>query len=135
MLVLDASAALALALGDADDSLASALTERLASEQAVVPSHWALEVNNGLRTATRRGRLPAASARRAQRLLLELPIATDSASAERSWTTTFELAARSGLTVYDAAYLELAIRLDGPLATANRALAAAAGRYRVNVLT
>ncbi len=44
------------------------------------------------------------------------------------------IAASHGLTVYDAAYLALANRLDAGLVTADRALAAAAGERRVSVV-
>jgi predicted nucleic acid-binding protein len=45
-----------------------------------------------------------------------------------------ELAARYGLTVYDASYLALAIDLDGELATNDRALARAAESEGVTVI-
>lgn len=38
------------------------------------------------------------------------------------------LARREGLTAYDAAYLQLAVELNAPLATYDRTLSAAAGR-------
>ena len=134
--VLDASAALALALGDGDEALASALSARLEEGgAAAVPQHWALEVNNGLLVATRRGRLPVMAGHRAQQLLLELPIEIDPETAERCWGATFELALKFGLTVYDAAYLELAQRRGATLATADRALAAASRQAGVPLLT
>jgi predicted nucleic acid-binding protein len=134
--VLDASAALALALGDGDDSLASAVSARLEqSGTAAVPKHWALEVNNGLLMATRRGRLPVMAGHRAQQLLLELPIEVDPGTAERCWGASFELALKFGLTIYDAAYLELAQRRGATLATADRALASASRQAGVPLLT
>jgi predicted nucleic acid-binding protein len=44
------------------------------------------------------------------------------------------IAQARGLTTYDAAYLELAMRLELPLATADRALRAAAEASGVSVL-
>jgi predicted nucleic acid-binding protein len=129
--VLDASAALGLALGDGDESLASVVSVSLERAGAIVPQHWPLEVNNGLLMAFRRGRIPLAAAHRAQELLLELPIEIDTETAERCWGASFELATEYGLTVYDAAYLELALRLEAPLATADRALAEAARKAGV----
>ena len=72
---------------------------------------------------------------RAQQLLLELPIEIDPETAERCWGASFELAAEFGLTVYDAAYLELALRREATLATADRALAAASRQAGVPLLT
>lgn len=134
MFVLDASAALGLVLGDGDPSFVRGLSDLLTRERVMAPVHWPLEVNNGLWVANRRLRLPAAAARRAQQLLLELPVTIDESTVEKSWTTTFELAMQLQLTVYDAAYLELAVRFDAGLATADQALAAAAGRLEVPVL-
>lgn len=47
---------------------------------------------------------------------------------------TLWLARAERLTTYDAAYLELAMRLGMPLATKDEALAAAARRLGVSVL-
>ena len=63
-----------------------------------------------------------------------LPIALDPETAWRSWSETAMLAGRRGLTVYDAAYLELAERRDLPLATLDAALARAAVSAGVQVL-
>lgn len=132
--VLDASAALGLVLGDGDETLSGLVSTRLQQEPASVPHHWALEVNNGLLMAMRRGRLPESAALRAQQLLLELPIVVDMDTGTHCWATGYELARRFELTVYDAVYLELAARLDAPLATADEALARAARAAGVAVI-
>ena len=51
------------------------------------------------------------------------------------WTTTQALSRKQGLTPYDAAYLELAIRRSQPLATCHAELMAAAARCGLEVLT
>ena len=132
--VLDASAALGLVMGDGDERLSNEVSRRLQQEPAVAPQHWVLEVNNGLLVAARRGRLPHGAALRAQQLLLELPIAIDSDTATRCWGSTFELAQRFELSIYDAAYLEIALRHDAGLATADKALARAAASAGVSVI-
>jgi predicted nucleic acid-binding protein len=80
--------------------------------------------------AERRNRLDAARRRRLARFLSDLPITLDPETSKEVWTATQGLAKRYRPTVYDAAYLELALRqrlplasLDGPL----RAAGAAAG--------
>lgn len=52
----------------------------------------------------------------------------------QAWLTTSRLADRYGLTLYDAAYLELAQRLDLPLATLDTELRAAGSAVGVPLL-
>jgi predicted nucleic acid-binding protein len=130
--VLDASVALAWTLpGEAHAAPAAALLARLAEEAALVPSLWRLEVGNALLTAERRGRLRPERVAAAWRLLAELPIELDAETPARAWAGTAELARRHGLTLYDAAYLELAARRALPLATFDALLARAAAAERV----
>ena len=95
----------------------------LATEFALVPQLWHLEVRNVLVVAERRGRMGTAGLEGGLRRLGELPIRTDT---EPNLGTTLALARRRRLTIYDALYLELALRADAPLATVDRALADAA---------
>jgi predicted nucleic acid-binding protein len=125
MFVLDASAVLAWALGD-ESELPHMLLEQLATETVVVPTHWILEVTNGLQIAVRRGRLnPGEQSDVLDRIRL-LPIRLDSETPLRGWRETPVIAAQFGLTIYDAAYLELALRLNMSLATLDQDLARAA---------
>jgi predicted nucleic acid-binding protein len=55
-------------------------------------------------------------------------------TAGRAWAATSRLAAMHRLTIYDAAYLELAQRLNLPLATLDRELRAAAGALGIALL-
>jgi predicted nucleic acid-binding protein len=121
--VLDASVAGAWLLEDEDDPIANAAMSRLATECALVPQLWHLEVRNTLVVAERRGRVGAAALDAGLRRVGELPIRTDS---EPDLGTALALARRRRLTIYDALYLELALRADAPLATVDRALANAA---------
>ena len=133
--VLDASIAGAWLLEDEDDPAANAAMSRLAIEFALVPELWHLEVRNLLIVAERRGRVGAAGLENGLRRVGELPIRTDT---EPSLGTALALARRHRLTIYDALYLELALRADAPLATVDRALAGAAvaeGRPLIEPLT
>ena len=132
--VLDASTTLAWAIRDERNALAMAVLDRLAREKAVVPGHWALEIANGLLMAMRRKRLTDAARRDALARLTELPIEADDETATRAGHETTAIAAQFGLSVYDAAYLELAIRRQLPLATLDRALEAAARATGVELL-
>ena len=121
--VLDASVAVAWLLEDEDDPVADAAMSQLATEFALVPQLWHLEVRNVLVVAERRGRVGATGIEDGLRRLGELPIRTDT---EPNLGAAISLARRRRLTIYDALYLELALRADAPLATVDRALAAAA---------
>ena len=79
---------------------------------------------------------PASVTNAASRLELfaMLPVGTDHETSARAWRETLMLARAQGLTTYDAAYLELAVRRGLPLATKDRALADAAKQMGVAVL-
>ena len=64
-----------------------------------------------------------------------MPIAIDDQTDLHAWDATLALSRSEGLTLYDAAYLELAVRLGLPLATGDNELIAAAQRLGVAVLT
>jgi predicted nucleic acid-binding protein len=125
-LVMDASSALSWCFEDESGPEADALIEKVAAEGAVVPVLWALEIANGLVVAERRGRIKPAHSAAFIAMLEELPIAADRATGSRALHETMSLAREHGLTAYDAAYLELAMRLGLPLATSDRDIGAAA---------
>jgi len=124
--VLDASVALAWCFEDEDDDYAEDVLKTLRRRDAVVASHWGLEVCNGLLTAERRGRITAPEVARVVRLIMALPIAVDPVERSRALTTTFRLSRTGKLSSYDGAYLDLAVRLGLPLATLDRELRRAA---------
>lgn len=112
-----------------------AALDRVIREGAVVPSVWRLEVANALRMAVRRKRCSDAEVDDAVTQLLDLSIEDDRETAVHAWTTTLRLAVHHSLTLYDAAYLELAVRLRLPLASCDRDLIAAARRQQLEVVT
>ena len=124
--VLDASVALSWCFEDEGGDYSVRVLEALRSSEAVVASLWPLEVANGLVVAERRGRLDAAASVRFMELVLALPIVVDPVSRGRSLTGTYGLARARGLSAYDAAYLELALRQGAPLATLDGKLREAA---------
>jgi predicted nucleic acid-binding protein len=125
-LVIDASVALAWVFGDERHDDAWRVVERLHEGPAWVPAHFHLEVGNGLLSGLRRGRLTADQARTAVVALGALPIEVDLDTASRAFSESWPLAAQHRLTTYDAAYLELAIRRELPLATLDERLVSAA---------
>lgn len=124
--VLDASVALAWCFEDEGGAYAPEVLAMLRVEEAFVPAHWTLEVSNGLLVAERKGRLAAQEATRVAHLLLGLPIAVEPVERNRDLTATYWLARTRGLSSYDAAYLELAVRTGLPLATLDAELREAA---------
>ena len=130
-LVIDASTTLGWYFEDERTAAGDAILDRVTEEGAVVPSLWRYEVANGLQMAVRRKRIDAAYRDASLAELRLLPVATDRAGGDLAWSATLALADRFRLTLYDAAYLEMAQRQGVPLATADRALRAAARGLKV----
>jgi predicted nucleic acid-binding protein len=99
-----------------------------------VPSLWHLEIANVLALAERRGRIFPAESAELIALLEMLEIVVDGETSVRAFTRRLDLAREERLTAYDAAYLELAMRLGVPLASKDGDLCDAAERLGVNVL-
>ena len=98
----------------------------MAETGALVPALWRLEVANALQMGVRRRRIDAAFRDASLNDLALLAIEVDADTDTYAWSTTLWLAQQFGLTVYDAAYLELAQRRRLPLATLDESLHTAA---------
>jgi len=129
--VLDASIALAWAFADESDPRATAALARIRTDEALVPSIWWFEIRNTLVVNERRGRLTEADTAAFLRTLARLAVTIDRQPGEAEVLT---LARRHRLSVYDAAYLELAQRDSVPLATLDRELIGAARAERVPLI-
>lgn len=101
---------------------------------AWVPAPWRLEVANILEMGVRRGRTDAAFRDATLADLLLLPIYIDQETDRQAWSATLRLAERYRLTLYDAAYLELAKRRALPLATLDAELRTAAVAENIPLL-
>jgi predicted nucleic acid-binding protein len=133
-LVLDSSATLAWIYSDEATEEIRQLFDSVADTGALVPALWRLEVANSLTVAIRRGRIDAEFRRAALDDLALLDITTDAHTDTHAWAETLLLADRFRLTVYDAAYLELARRRALPLATLDEDLSGAASALGIHVL-
>lgn len=122
MLVVDASAVAGWLLPDEGEAGLAALLS--AHDSICAPSLLWAELRNILIASERRGRLPAGTAEQFLRIFDGLGVTLDTAPVENE---VLRLARQHRLTVYDALYLELAMRSSGVLSTLDRALAAAAG--------
>jgi predicted nucleic acid-binding protein len=122
-IVLDSSIVGCWCFPDETNPTADVAFDRLGSEEAIVPVLWWFEVRNVLVINERRGRIDPSDSAAFLADLETLKITFDRRSDSGS---VLALARTHRLTVYDAAYLELAGRLGAPLATLDRNLAAAA---------
>ena len=128
--VLDASITASWAFAENAPQAEVAL-DRLQADRALVPTLWWFEVRNMLVVNERRGRQTPIATTRFLRDLLKLAIVQDLAPDE---SEILRLARAHGLTVYDAAYLELAQRSAVPIATLDDALIRAARAEAVSIL-
>jgi predicted nucleic acid-binding protein len=132
--IVDASVALAWFLKDEDDrSYALEVLSSLHANEMVVPSLWVFEFANGLLSAHRRNRLSKEGMFRAFEEIKSAPIVIEEAQSADAAQIT-ELALSQQLTVYDAAYLELALRRRLPIATKDAALVRAMAALGVDIV-
>lgn len=113
------------------DLLLQAVTEGV---EVAVPALWFLEIANTLLVLQRRKRLTLAEKRTAVELLSSFNFTVDDEAPKAAFHKTLELAEKHGLSVYDATYLELALRRKLGLASRDSALLAAARKSGVKVL-
>ncbi len=132
--VLDCSVSISWIFSDEHSHYAEAVLRLLEHQQAIVPSIWLLEIANVLLVGERRGRITQAQTSQALLLLESLDIVVDDNTENQALSATLTLGREQRLAAYDAAYLELAIRLQLPLATLDERLATAANRCGVILL-
>jgi predicted nucleic acid-binding protein len=121
--VLDASVPACWALQDEEDPRADSAFARIKGDEAVVPSLWWFEIRNILVVNERRKRITESDTVIFLRDLAGLRVRVDWEPEE---SVVLRLARTHGLSVYDASYLELAVREAIPLATLDARLTAAA---------
>ena len=118
---------------------ASAITDRLlddilAGSTVAVPPLWPYEVANALLILRRRKKLDPDDYSEARMLLDRLQVSVDNDGPRLAATRIGDLAMEHKLTVYDAAYLGLAVRKQIPLASRDQSLNRAAQRLGVTLL-
>jgi predicted nucleic acid-binding protein len=129
--VLDASVAASWALRDEEHPHADLALERIRTDQAVAPSLWWFEVRDILIVSERRKRLSEAETAAFLRDLATFRVELDITPETNE---VLRLARMHQLSVYDAAYLELALRKNTPLATLDTDLVKAARVESVRVV-
>ena len=132
--VLDCSIAMAWLFHDEATPKTTALLNRLASETAIAPAWWSIEITNVLAMAERKRRITPTQSDAFIADLSKLGIERDDEAPVRAFTHLLALCRTPGLTSYDAIYLDLAIRRSLPLATLDADLRKAARKLGVSVL-
>lgn len=112
----------------------NAVMDEIVAEGCVVPSPWLFEVANGILDGYRRGRLSLEQSKLWSTKFKLLPTITiDTPDREFVFNQTAKLAEQYRLSVYDASYLELAIRYGIPLVTFDNRLRTAAEAAGIEV--
>ena len=132
--VVDCSIAMAWLFNDEATPKTAALLNRLATQTALVPAWWFIEITNVLAMAERKGRIKPTESDAFIADLSKLGIERDDEAPDRAFTHLLALCRRHRLTSYDAIYLDLAVRRNLPLATLDDALRKAAHKVGVRLL-
>ena len=128
--VVDPSAILGIAMEDEKADFAESVLDEIQRSGASAPSIFWYELRNVLVVNERRGRIAKETTTAFLATVEELPIEMPGLPSE---VGVIDLARTYELSVYDAAYLELALRLGAPLATLDTGLRDAAGKAGVSL--
>jgi len=131
--VLDCSITMAWCFEDESNDYTDSILENLKDATAVVPTIWPLEVANVLLLAKKHKRITEVQSASFIDALSALPIIIDQSTTSRAMHSVFVLAGQSDLTIYDAAYLELAKRENIPLITLDKGLIKAAKKLDISL--
>ena len=131
-IVVDASIALSWQFDDESSPYAERALDAVMLQGGCVPFHWKAEVANGLVMGLRRKKISAEDQNQIISDLEALNFEHDIDGLENVWSVTSQLASSHGLTVYDAIYLELAVRRSLKIATLDAKLQAASVTLGVN---
>ena len=132
--VVDCSMAMAWLFHDEATPKTADLLNRLATETALVPAWWFIEITNVLAMAERNGRIAPAQSDAFIADLGKLEIERDDEAPDRAFTYLLALCRTHRLTSYDAIYLDLALRRNLPLATLDEDLRKTAKKVGVHLL-
>ncbi len=132
--VVDCSIAMAWLFHDEATPKTGALLNRLATETALVPALWFIEITNVLAMAERKNRIAPTQSDAFIAHLSKLGIERDDEAPDRAFTHILALCRTHRLTSHDAVYLDLAIRRSLPLATLNDDLRKTARKLGVGLL-
>lgn len=128
--VLDASVAGAWLFEEQQSKSAIQLRNQALDSMAIVPQLFRLEISNLILNNTHKNETEARAS--AFKFIQSIPVMMDFKTP--LYLDLVELATDAQLSVYDAIYLELAIRYEVPLATYDKKLARAATKLGIGIL-
>ena len=131
---MDASVTVAWCFPEQVTPFSERLLESLRTQEAVVPTIWPFEIANVLARAARKERITSDDVDIIRAKLRRLAIHVDATGHVRALDEVLSIATAHQITVYGAAYLELALRESIPLATLDDSLRRAAGEMRVPLM-
>jgi len=131
--VIDASVIVSWYNPDEQNDYAKNILFCLKKERAIVPCLCYFEVNNVLRMLEKKGKIPSLSVDKAILATDKLQIVRDNAPTGFNMPLILRLSREHGLTIYDACYLELAARLNLPLASLDNDLIKAAETAKIAI--
>jgi predicted nucleic acid-binding protein len=134
LIVADASVVLAWAYEEINAELAEDALRVVARQGAIAPAIWPMEIANSLELSLLRKRISLPQYEQILGDIRDLDVEVEELSVNRIWGHVAFLSRKHALTVYDAQYLEMALRLQLPLATFDQQLAAAARAEGIPVL-
>lgn len=132
--VIESSIVMAWCFQDKATLATNRLLERMVTEAAAVPAWWSLEITDMLALAERKKRITAAQIAQFIALIESFDLEVDDQAPGRAFAQLLPLCRSHELSSYDAAYLDLAMRLQLPLATLDDDLRAAAKALGIEVL-
>lgn len=132
--VVDCSVAMAWLFPDEATVRTTAVLRRLATETAIVPAWWFIEIANVLAMAERKGRIRPSQSDAFIGAIGRLKIEQDKEAPDRAFNQILGLCRAHRLSSYDAVYLDLALRSSLPLATLDEDLRRAAKKLGVPLL-
>lgn len=132
--IVDCSIAMTWLFNDEATPKTAALLGRLASETALVPAWWLIEVTNVIALAERKRRITPHQSAAFINDIGKLDIEIDGEGPARAFAQILPLCRTHQLTSYDAIYLDLAVRRELPLATLDQELRKAGRKLGVDLL-
>lgn len=132
--VLDCSVAMTWFFADEYTASTNALKEMFREGAVIVPTIWPLEVANVLWSTERQKRIKPYQSEKIKHLIQKLPIEVDNHLESDPLGNTLELAREYDISVYDASYMDLSLRLGIPLASLDNKLRTAATSAGIPIL-
>ncbi len=133
--VIDASVALAWCFPDEASDYADSVLLAIETQTVIVPAIWAVEITNALLVGERRKRIRQPEIRRFVDLLQGLSVVEDRQPFADTASNILPMAREYDLSAYDAAYLNVAVRHEVPVATLDDDLREACKAAGINIFT